>query len=78
VKLKQASKVTKWMPTRLQNGEGCTDREEPVRERTERTTDTHLNSKCGNPVADTKPRRQASKITAGASSPIGYDDVDLA
>jgi len=27
VKLEQASKVTKWMPTRLQIGEGCTDRE---------------------------------------------------
>ena len=27
VKLKQASKVTMWMPTRLKNGEGRADRE---------------------------------------------------
>ena len=27
VKLEQASKVTMWMPTRHDNGEGCTDRE---------------------------------------------------
>jgi len=32
VKLEQASKVKLWMPTRLLNGEGCTNREE---------TDTH-------------------------------------
>ena len=31
VKLEQASKVKMWTPTRLRNGEGCTDREEARR-----------------------------------------------
>jgi hypothetical protein len=29
VKLEQASKVKVWMPTRLRNGEGCANREDP-------------------------------------------------
>jgi hypothetical protein len=31
VKLEQASKVKMWTPTRLRNGEGCTNREETGR-----------------------------------------------
>jgi len=31
MKLEQASKVKMWTPTRLRNGEGCTDREETLR-----------------------------------------------
>jgi hypothetical protein len=36
------------------------------------------NSKCGHRAADTKPLRQARKITASASSPIGNGDAILA
>jgi hypothetical protein len=35
-------------------------------------------SKCGHRGADTKPLRQASKITVSASSPIGNADVSAA
>jgi hypothetical protein len=36
------------------------------------------NGKCGHRAADTRPLRQASKITASASSPSGNGDVSLA
>jgi hypothetical protein len=36
------------------------------------------NSNCGHLDADTGPPRQAGKITASASSPIGNVDVSLA
>ena len=42
VKLEQASKVKMWMPTRLHNGEGCTDREEAERGSALKHTNKHL------------------------------------
>jgi hypothetical protein len=42
VKLEQASKVKSWMPTRLRNGEGHTDREETGAGRRHWATNEHL------------------------------------
>jgi hypothetical protein len=42
VKVEQASKVKLWMPTRLRNGEGCTDREETRRWKALLATNKHL------------------------------------
>ena len=42
VKLEQASKVKSWMPTRLRNGEGCTDREETRAGTRNSATNEHL------------------------------------
>ena len=42
VKLEQASKVTMWTPTRPENGEGSTDREEPGAGARHSPTNEHL------------------------------------
>jgi len=42
MKLEQASKVKMWTPTRLRNGEGCTDREETRAGSRNSTTNEHL------------------------------------
>ena len=42
LKLEQASKVKMWMPTRLRNGEGCTDREETRAGTRNSPTNEHL------------------------------------
>jgi len=42
LKLEQASKVKLWMPTRLRNGEGCTDREETRAGTRNSSTSEHL------------------------------------
>jgi hypothetical protein len=42
VKLEQASKVKMWTPTRLRNGEGCTDREETRAGSRNSATNRHL------------------------------------
>ena len=42
VKPEQASKVKLWMPTRLRNGEGCTDREETGAGTRDSSTNEHL------------------------------------
>ena len=42
VKLEQASKVKSWMPTRLRNGEGRTDREETGAGTRKLATNEHL------------------------------------
>jgi hypothetical protein len=47
VKLEQASKVKMWMPTRLRNGEGGTDREEPGAGVRHSATNEHLNRSTG-------------------------------
>jgi hypothetical protein len=47
VKLEQASKVKMWMPTRLRNGEGRTDREEPGAGVRHSATNEHLNRSTG-------------------------------
>jgi hypothetical protein len=43
VKLEQASKVVMWTPTRPDNGEGCTDREETGAGARNSPTNEHLN-----------------------------------
>jgi hypothetical protein len=60
-KLEQASKVKLWMPTRLRNGEGCTDREETRAGTRNSTTIKHLirsigvvSTECGE--GDLQPR----------------------
>ena len=47
VKLEQASKVKMWMPTRLRNGEGCTDREESGDGIRLSSTNEHLSRSTG-------------------------------
>jgi hypothetical protein len=47
VKLEQASKVKMWTPTRLRNGEGCTDREEPGAGVRHSPTNEYLNWSTG-------------------------------
>ena len=42
MKLEQASKVMMWMPTRPENGEGSTDREEPGAGTRHSPTNEHL------------------------------------
>ena len=45
--LEQAPKVKLWMPTRLRNGEGCTDREETGAGTRNSTTSEHLIGSTG-------------------------------
>ena len=70
VKLEQASKVKSWMPTRLRNGEGCTDREEPGAGARHETTNTHLIRSTG--VVSTACREgdlgQWGRLGAGGGS----------
>ena len=55
VKLEQASKVTMWTPTRHENGEGSTDREETGAGTRNSATNEHLILSTG--VSSTACRR---------------------